>query len=237
MTSLRRLADNKDATSLATRLRKRRFALFLQLLGRLPGRLRLLDVGGTPQFWDMMDLQQAGTVDLTLLNVEPVDTEGRALRCVIGDGRRMSQFADGEFDVVFSNSVIEHVGTLKDQADMAAEIARVGRSYFVQTPNRYFPIEPHFLLPGFQFLPIGLRVWILRRFNLPGYRRIPDRARARHEVTAIRLMTRSELSRLFPGSSLYVERFAGFAKSFVAYRGFERRDDAQARRGAARNLV
>lgn len=220
MTLLRTLADNSRETSVATRLRRRRFAFFTQLVSSVPRPFRLLDVGGTSRFWELMGWHEEAGVDITLLNVAPA-ARG-TIRSVVGDARNMPQFGDGEFDVVFSNSVIEHVGGAGDQAQMAAEIVRVGRRHFVQTPNRYFPIEPHFLVPGFQFLPISARVWLLRHFDLPGYRRSPDSAEARRAVTSIRLLDRREFSRLFPHSSLYVERLGGLAKSFVAYQGFDR---------------
>ena len=63
----------------------------------------------------------------------------------------MDFFKDKSFDAVFSNSVIEHVGTFEDQKMMANEVIRVTNFYFIQTPNLYFPIEPHFLVPFFQF--------------------------------------------------------------------------------------
>ncbi|HWS70973.1 MAG TPA: class I SAM-dependent methyltransferase, partial [Thermoanaerobaculia bacterium] len=62
-----------------------------------------------------------------------------------------------------SNSVLEHVA---DMPAMAREIRRVGRRWYVQTPNRWFPVEPHFLVPFFQFLPIATRAWLLTRFDL-----------------------------------------------------------------------
>jgi hypothetical protein len=76
---------------------------------------------------------------------------------------------------------------------------------------------------------VSIRVWLLSHFNLPGYQRIADRERARRAVTAIRLLDRRELGRLFPGASLFVERLGGLGKSFVAYKGFEQ---AQAASGA-----
>ena len=139
------------------------------------------------------------------------------MEVVIGDARDMSMFAEGEFDIVFSNSVIEHVGSFSDQAAMAREVQRVGRRFFVQTPNRYFPIEPHFLFPGFQFLPLTTRAWLHCRFDLGWMRRAESAEAAMTEVKQLRLLSRAELQKLFPHASIHVERFAGIPKSFVAY--------------------
>jgi hypothetical protein len=100
---------------------------------------------------------------------------------------------------------------------MAAEVRRVGRGYYIQTPNRYFPLEPHFLLPGFQFLPLRLRVWLVRHFSLGWFPRIADARQALAEVAAIRLLSEAEFRALFPGAVIYKERYFGVTKSFVAY--------------------
>ena len=128
----------------------------------------------------------------------------------------MSQFAANSFDVVFSNSVIEHLGDYENQRRMADEVRRVGRRYFVQTPNKRFPIEPHFLVPWFQYLPVGARTWLINRFDVGWYRRIPDRSVARAEVESIQLLTRKRFSALFPEATIHSEKFAGLTKSFVA---------------------
>jgi ubiquinone/menaquinone biosynthesis C-methylase UbiE len=88
-------------------------------------------------------------VDITLLNPELSESAPSNFTAFVGDGRSMPQFEDHQFDIVFSNSTIEHVGSIDDQRAMAREIVRVGRKYYVQTPNRYFPIEPHFVFPFF----------------------------------------------------------------------------------------
>src|SRR5690348_3896480 len=149
----------------------------------------------------MMGFRGDQGLEITMLNLTSSWTRP-GFRSVVGDARDMHQFGDGEFDVVFSNSVIEHVGQPDAQWQMASEIKRVGKRYFVQTPNRNFLLEPHFFFPGFQFLPLAARIWLLRHFSLGWYQKIPDYAAARREVEAIRLLSRRELRRLFPEGTL-----------------------------------
>lgn len=78
---------------------------------------------------------------------------------VSGDATDLREYEDKSFNLVFSNSVIEHVGDFTAQRKMAKEMMRVGKHCYLQTPNRYFPLEPHFLFPCFQFLPIRLRAF------------------------------------------------------------------------------
>ncbi len=130
-------------------------------------------------------------------------------------------FASKSFDVIYSNSIIEHIGRFEDQTRMANEVRRVGKRYFLQTPNRWFPIEPHFLFPFFQFLPVSIRVFLLRNFPLGWIGKIPDAKRAREIVKSIRLLDRKELRELFPGAHFYEEKFFGLTKSFVVYDGWD----------------
>jgi hypothetical protein len=156
---------------------------------------------------------------LTILNLVPFEADDD-IEFVVGNALDMSVFGNDAYDVVFSNSVIEHVETFENQRRMAAEIARVGRRYFVQTPNRLFPLEPHFLVPGFQFLPLGLRADLLTRMPLGKYPRAASRADAERQVRAIRLMTEGELRACFPGASIRRERVFGLTKSFTAVGGW-----------------
>ncbi|MGB7624268.1 MAG: methyltransferase domain-containing protein [Terriglobia bacterium] len=214
--------DNSADRSVATAWRRKRFAFFLTLIDRLVAPIRILDVGGTRQFWDMMKFIASEQAQITLLNTCPVEVSGRHMQSVVGDARDMPQFADREFDVVFSNSVIEHVGTREDQRRMADEIRRVGKCYFVQTPNRGFPIEPHFMFPFFQFLPVPCRAKLLQKFNLGWFARVPDYESAKLSVQAIRLLTRQDLEQMFPEAEIFEERLLGLTKSFVAYSGWGR---------------
>lgn len=217
---IKSLADNSSGDSLATRLRRARFALFLSLLGKLEGHVEILDIGGTQEFWNLMTAGEPGNVRVTLLNIDHQPVMSERFVSAAGDARSMPQFPDKSFDVVFSNSVIEHVGSYEDQRRMAREVMRVGKRYFVQTPNKRFPLEPHFLFPFFQYLPSLVRAQMVHRFDVGWYKRIPDYAAAKAEVDSIQLLTRKKFLALFPGAALHVERLAGLPKSFVAYGGW-----------------
>lgn len=218
---IKSLADNSAGDSLATRLRRARFALFLSLLGKLDGQVEILDIGGTQEFWNLMTGGDPGNVRVTLLNIDHQPVTSARFVSAAGDARSMPEFRDKSFDVVFSNSVIEHVGSYEEQRRMAREVMRVGKRYFVQTPNKRFPLEPHFLFPFFQYLPSVVRAQMVHRFDVGWYKRIPDYAAAKAEVDSIQLLTRKKFLALFPGATLHVERLAGLPKSFVAYGGWD----------------
>ena len=218
---LKALADNRDPMSVAGRLRRKRFALFESLLRAVPTPLRILDVGGTQSFWEVMAFTAGERVEVTILNTTRPAVSLPHFTGVAGDARAL-QFADQSFDVVFSNSVIEHVGSYEDQRRMAGEVRRVGSRYFLQTPNRYFPIEPHFLFPYYQFLPVVTRVWLLQHFSLGWRGKTPDAQKARASVDSVHLLSKRELVGLFPEASLFEERVMGLTKSFVVYAGWPR---------------
>src|ERR1700677_4569627 len=138
--------------------RRRRMLRFAAELG-ITSETRVLDIGGTPDYWDML-LERPR---LVLLNTPRAKADlAGAASWVAGDGRLLP-FGDGAFDVVFSNSVIEHVGDAASQERFAREVARVGRAYWVQTPNRWFPVEQHLLTPIVHWLPKRWQRAIVRR--------------------------------------------------------------------------
>ena len=216
---LKKMVDNRDQRSLAVQFRRRRFAFFQSLLSHLERPVRILDVGGTETYWKMMEVKAGDQVFITLLNLTQIDVSFPNVASVAGDARAIMA-EDASFDVVFSNSVIEHVGTYQDQLQMSKEVCRVGKRYFVQTPNKYFPLEPHFLFPLFQFLPINIRVLLLQNFKLGWFSKTPDKVKAREIVEAIRLLDRREFLSLFPNAEVYEEKIFGMTKSFVAYGGW-----------------
>jgi len=216
---LKKAADNTKGNSPATKLRRKRFLIFKSLIALLPRPLSILDIGGTQIFWERMNFTEEPDVKIVLLNLFKVETTYKNLISVQGDARRIDAFTDQEFDVVFSNSVIEHVGGYYQQCQMAKEVKRVGKRYFIQTPNRFFPIEPHFLLPFFQFFPSGLKIFLVRHFDIGWYRRTSDKQKAAQLVNSIRLLTEKELKKLFPGANIYKEKLFGLTKSLIVYDG------------------
>jgi SAM-dependent methyltransferase len=181
--------------------------------------VKVLDVRGSIKFWNILGLAGGDEIEFTIMNIVPADDDDERFHYLVGDARDLSRFDEGQFDIVFSNSVIEHVGGWEDQQRMAREVRRVGRRYFVQTPNRYFPIEPHFLFPGFQFLPEAVKVFLLMRFRLGWFPRAKTREEALGYAREIRLLTRREVQQLFPESRLISETFYGLTKSFMAVSG------------------
>jgi hypothetical protein len=212
-------ANNGNPGSIASRLRARRFRAFAEIVTSAREPAKILDVGGTPLFWTRHASELPVKAEITLLNRDLTDQPlVPKLTYVTGDARSMSMFGDLEFDACFSNSAIEHVGAYADQAAMAHEIRRVARAYFVQTPNKYFPIEPHFLAPGWQFAPVSLQAWLLQRRDWGWIKKIEDPGRALETVMSIRLLDSGEFHELFPDAQIHAERVLGFAKSLVATR-------------------
>jgi hypothetical protein len=190
--------------------RKRRMRFFYRYF-RVEQQTTVLDIGGREFNWTLMPF----TPRVTILNLSTQGTRSGKFEWVIGDARRLS-FPDNAFEIVYSNSVIEHLGTFDDQRRFAAECRRVGRSYFVQTPNRNFPIEPHLLTPFVHWLPKRWQARLLRNFTFWGWITRPDAAARDRFLNTTRMLTRAEFESLFPDADIRVERFFGLTKCFIA---------------------
>ncbi len=228
MSLLRNIAEPYAEDSFSGRFRRARYGFFLDHLAASredPNRtLRILDVGGVEDFWE-----QAGfppNCHFTILNLDAPAPRHDNVVTIEGDARDLSRFGDKSFDLVFSNSVIEHVGTLDDQRRMADEVRRVARDYFVQTPSFWFPVEPHAVFPIFHWLPVPVRAWLLNHFSLGHLGRRRDAADALAVVKSIRIMRESELRRLFPDGQMWQEKLFGRTKSLTVYHMPERAVEA-----------
>jgi SAM-dependent methyltransferase len=218
---MRSLADSRRPGSLGDRFRQRRFVVFRDLVDSVDRPVRILDVGGTVSFWERLGYAGVSGYEITLFNVVPQDVQYANMSATVGNAIDLSRYGDKTFDVLVSNSVVEHLPTKELQARMIAECRRVGRRVYFQTPNRYFPMEPHFLFPFFAVLPIGIRAWLLQHMDLGWHPRQPDRVAALADVRSTRLMSGKELRELFPGDDIVPERVLLFTKSFVVLAGWD----------------
>ena len=180
---------------------------------------RILDLGG--QIDEGSDGQLLETyphperltaVNLTLEHVRRIRSQAAKVRVLAADACRLP-FPDDAFDLVYSNAVIEHVGDWAAQQAMAREIMRVGRSWFITTPNRWFPFEFHTRLPLVSWLPAD---WMATAARIYSYNHVRGRYQS-GIVDQIRLITARELGRLFPGSRILPVRVTIWPETLVAF--------------------
>jgi len=177
----------------------------------------ILDVGGVASWWT--DVKPA-TRAITVINMDGEHEStctAAGLKFMVADGRNL-QFADKQFDLAFSNSVIEHVGTLEDQRRFAAELVRCGKSVYVQTPARWFPVEPHLITVFIHWFPFSVTRRLVRWFSVWGWVYRPSQAAIDSFLRDIRLLNRQEVVSLFPGCQLQYEKVLGMTKSFIVTR-------------------
>jgi hypothetical protein len=201
--------------SLGERMRQARFESFQR---RFPGirDMTVVDLGGTAEMWLRLPLRPAH-VHVVNLEPHPADlpdwiTASNADVTAPGTASDL-----GSYDLVFSNSTIEHVGGHSQRCRFADAVHALAPRHWVQTPYRYFPVEPHFVGPGFQFLPLAARARLVRRWPLT-HSRPASKQEAMDAVIGIELLTRAEMRYLFPDSELLGEAFLGLTKSLTAVR-------------------
>ena len=207
------------------RFRSRRGEILQQQIldtARALGRdVEVLDIGGRADYW--LNVGVRGVARIVLLNTSDGEFEGTGdasglpehlFEKRVGNGCDLREYAEGSFDLVHSNSVIEHVGGRPAMEAMAREARRVGCTGWMQTPAAEFPIEPHFHLPFIHWLGKSAQAGALKLSPIAAYRQCTDEDR-RGVVDSIRLLNRREIGGLFPGCEIYTEMLV-FPKSYVA---------------------
>jgi hypothetical protein len=177
---------------------------------------RVLDVGGTSDLWLMVPRETRPRVTLLNLDDRPSDLP-EEFAYVKGSALALP-FQPGEFDLVFSNSVIEHVGTWADQRRCAEEIRRLGCPYFVQTPDRYSPVEPHYMGIGVHLLPGPLTRPAAKYLTLWGLSRPRTERQVEAFMNHIRLLTYKQMAQLFPDAFVERTHVFGLPKEIIATR-------------------
>ncbi|MFE4588601.1 class I SAM-dependent methyltransferase [Streptomyces laurentii] len=208
-----RFVDAPD--SLGERFRAARWERFRACFPGIGG-MRVVDLGGTAENWLRSPLRPR---HVHLVNLEPhpdlLPEWMSAENADVTDPDVPAKL--GEFDLVVSNSTIEHVGGPSQRRRFVTAVDQLAPLHWVQTPYRYFPVEPHFLAPGFQFLPLAARAKLVRHWPLT-HSRPGTPEEGMDAVIGIDLLTRAEMRYLFPRSVILAERVAGLTKSLTAVR-------------------
>jgi len=177
--------------------------------------MSVIDLGGTAEAWLRAPVRPSF---LHIVNIEP-DMPGELpawLRVEQGDACALPQhIRNASYDLVFSNSVLEHVGGHMQRTRFAETVHELAKLHWVQTPYRYFPIEPHWLFPGFHFLPLAARARISAVWPLAHTKSI-DWHEGLDAAMGVELLSRSEMAYYFPSSDILRERLAGLTKSLIA---------------------
>lgn len=186
--------------------------------------MKLLDVGaqinpdgnGERQLIDIYPWKDnISVVNISAEHISTIKKRYPEIEAVIGDACELP-WPDNSFDVVYSNAVIEHLGSFERQKKMAAEIIRVGRRWFVATPNRWFPFEFHMRLPFVTWLPGN---GYLRVGNIVSYNHIREKYMIGAKHNDLRLMSAGELRKCFPGSNIIKQRVTFMAETLIAVGG------------------
>lgn len=202
-----------SSNSVVKSWRAQRMKSFLSLV-QPPKQARILDLGGTPYMWQLLD----NDFNVTLVNLPGTFTQTDRLSnftYLEGDATNLSNlFEDKSFDIVFSNSAIEHVGDQEKQAAFAADVKRLANAYWVQTPSDRFPIEPHTGVPFYWKLP----QWVRDRLHRSWEKKLPAWTQVIKQTS---VLSKKQMNQLFPDAQIYVERKFIFEKSYSVYRPFQ----------------
>jgi hypothetical protein len=219
----RRFANYSDRNSVGFKLRMKRIQPLLDLIEQVfaeSGSVHIVDIGGTETYWKIVPAEflDRHRVHITLVNLPGSGGHSTDSRFTVleADGCELSAFTDKQFHIAHSNSVIEHVGDWRRMVQFAAEFKRVAHRYFIQTPNFWFPIEPHCMTPFIHWLPKPLRIKLVRRFHLGHWGRARSVSEAVEKIESARLLDGSMFTELFRDARIHRERFFLLPKSWVA---------------------
>lgn len=216
-------SDYDNTNSPGSKLRQRRIAPLAKMVEEIHnrvGHVNIVDIGGTDSYWRILPMTffEEFNVSITLVNLPGANTQNDhgIFRYIEADACELNNFTDRCFHIAHSNSVVEHVGDWKRMTLFADELSRVSEKYFVQTPNYWFPIEPHCMTPFFHWLPKPIRVWMVQHFQLGNWGKAKSVSEAVQTVESARLLDKKMFQELFPGADIITERLFFLPKSFIA---------------------
>lgn len=224
------IADPADKNSLSYRFRSKRDAILraFMLAARPQGRdvCRVADLGGGAAYWERVGLDwlRDNGFSVTCINYDATEltrdsTGDHPIALAVGDACNLEQFADDSFDIVHSNSVIEHVGGWQRMSDFAREVRRLAPSYYVQTPNFWFPVDPHFFrVPMIHWLPPAARAAVHMNVRAGWAPRADGLDEAMSLAESNNMISAGQMRCLFPDAEIQFERVAFLSKSIIAMR-------------------
>ena len=221
MSVFKLFVNHHKKDSFVNRIRQKRFAAQQQHIERLleqKDSIKILDIGGEIDFWKHMGWQNERCT-IYLLNLEDriAASSGDSMGFVWVQGNALDlPYQAGDFDLIFSNSVIEHVGSYQNQALFASEVNRVCSKYMIQTPSLWFPLEPHSLLPLFQFIPHPIRAILIMVFNINYFPKQKTYKAALETSRSTLMFSKKRFQQIFPDATIQVETLFGIPKSYTA---------------------
>ncbi len=217
--------DYKQNDSWVNNARRKRARHFFNLLHEYPIRpepYRILDVGGTYAYWKIVGLADPNRFHITLFNLSQAKLPDACCGFDTVAGNAMFiDVPDLYYDISFSNSVIEHMGSYDRQKKMAQEMLRVGKKIFIQTPSKWFPLEPHSRVPFFQFLPRKFRAWLIFNYKINYFPRAKNYEDCLRVADSTILLSLTNFKELFLGGQIIVEYWAGIPKSYTIIKDSE----------------
>ena len=202
--------------SLGERARHHRWKMFRSHFPDIDS-MSVVDLGGTVDYWLRAPVRPRSVRVLNL--EEPPASIPDWITAEISDVTDPSLLSDaGAYDLVYSNSVIEHVGGHERRNAFAANVAALADRHWIQTPYRYFPVEPHWVCPGMQYLPLRMRARVGMHWPLV-HTRAADMESAIAAQLSVELLDITAMRHYFPESQIVYDRLAGLVKSVVAVAG------------------
>ena len=210
--------NNEDIYN--NKFRTQRMKLFMSVVDDIIQEKKfcnIVDVGGRPEFW--LNLEKFWidkSIYITIIDLSPAAVSHPKIVSLHGSACNLCEIEDKSFDIAHSNSVLEHVGDWAHKKMMAKEIARISDHHFIQTPNYWFPIEPHFRTLGIHWLPRPWQRKLVQNYDFAFYKRAENYDDADRILNDASLLDYDEMRELFPQSKILREKFFGMTKSLVA---------------------
>lgn len=219
MIFFKKIFDYNTKNSYVNRLRDKRFATLkdnFELLIQQKNSINILDIGGEYNYWQGLnwDTSQCRITLLNLTEITIPDSMKNTFSSVAGNAMNLD-YEKGDFDIIYSNSVIEHMGSIEGQEKFADEVMRVCDRFIIQTPSLWFPLEPHCRIPFFQFIPHFIRAFLIMWFKINYFPQQKTYSEAYRVSKTTLLFTKSRLKRLFPNCECKTEKLFGLPKSYI----------------------